>query len=163
MDMLDNKKKRDQKSSEIEKELALAHLQDLFLGSKAPKADFLVNTPITVSPALLPKDKVQLTLCETSKNFGDPQLPLSFCKIKVKGTSVQESKKMEDSSRSPVELSNLTEPEIKPTFSKPLTSFDLLAVGLDPVPEKTNTTQQKTKSFLAHFAKKDSEGSKDKK
>lgn len=159
MSILDNKKKRDQKSSEIEKELALAHLQDLFLGSKAPKADFLVNTPIAISPALLPKDKVQITLCETSQNFGDPQVPLSVCKVKLKTMTPSELNKTEDSSTESTDANDLAESEPKPA----LNSFDLLAVGLNSVSEKVNAAQQKTKSFLAHFAKKDPESPKDKK
>jgi hypothetical protein len=176
MSIPDSKKKRDQKSSETEKELALANLQDLFLGSKAPKADFLENAPVSISPALLPKkDNIQLS-SENAQNFGEHQLPLSLSNIKTKPstyTKIEEPKKeierevasdilkpRHTAFEPPAQPAQPTEPaEAKPTTtSKPLTTFDLLAVGLDSTPEKPVS---KTKSFLAHFAKKISKNPKD--
>lgn len=159
MSILDNKKKRDPKSSETEKEQALAQLQDLFLGSKAPKADFLANTRVTISPALLPKkEKPEVASTETSQNFGDPQLPLSFAKPKLKPSAPPKVEEPKIEPPAPPEPEPI---EVKPSVTtKPLTSFDLLAVGTEPAAEKP-TTVQKTKSFLAHFAKKDPKDSKD--
>lgn len=168
MSILDNnKKKRDQKSSETEKELALANLQDRFLGSKAPKADFLEPPSATISPALLPKtDKVQLQTCEKTQTFGDHSVHCVPANLAVKpAPKTEESKEVEFSIPEA-----LDKPEVKPelkmdpdsekTEVKPLTSFDFLAVGVK-VPPAEEKNSKKTKSFLAHFAKKDKEDKKD--
>lgn len=167
MSILDNnKKKRDQKSSETEKELALANLQDRFLGAKAPKADFLEPPNVTISPALLPKtDKAELQTCEKTQTFGDHSVHFTPPPQSAKSIlKVDELKKSEVSERAVGDLqpesqsTSKVEPDLQQSEVKPLTSFDFLAVGIKPAQENTS---KKTKSFLAHFAKKDKPDKKD--
>lgn len=172
MSILDNnKKKRDQKSSDSEKELALAQLQDRFLGFKAPKADFLKKIVVGISPALLPKkDKVNLQTSDHTPAVENHKLPLvntntivntpivnTTIEVQTGQPSIAPSESIPpivDPSMPSVQTQELPEPSDSSDSNvpqKPLSSFDFLDVGIGvPAP-----SAPKTKSFLAHFAKTD--------
>ncbi len=177
MSILDNnKKKRDQKSSDTEKELALAQLQDRFLGFKAPKADFLKKIVVGISPALLPKkDKVNLQTSDHTPAVEKHKLPLvntntivntpivntpivnATIEVQTGQPSIAPSESIPpivDPSIPSVQTQELPEPSDSSDTNvpqKPVSSFDFLDVGIGvPAP-----SAPKTKSFLAHFAKKD--------
>lgn len=150
MSILDNnKKKRDQKSSETEKELALAQLQDRFLGVKAPKADFLKKIVVGISPALLPKkDRVKLpTSGQTVLDVQAPILPIQ--PLEAVMPEIKQQEKQQEKQETPDSSPESTLPV------KPVSSFDFLDVGV-------SSSSLKTKSFLAHFAKKDKKDPTDK-